>query len=426
MYEIEINEFVEKISNMVCDIDDFEDKMNDCVSWKKYFLCSGYPEIIFYILQVKDMMPEEKFGAVLESYVKRFKDELSVSRKYLNSKAGIIYGYCGIGCMLLELKKIGVKIDKLLNSINKFALKVVNKKLEKAEDNLINSKVCYEDYDVLSGVSSALRYLIKFKEDTEFKVLIKRIIKYLIKLTDKNKEGYPNYYIKPDNLDELRRERNPNGIIDYGVAHGIAGILSSLSIAKIHGIEVEGMDECILNILNELENSRKCIKGINYWPNIVNIDDYLNNNFNVYNTKDYGWCYGVLGTARAVYLGGQALKRQEDIDIAINTFKMISSNRKEINIITYIICHGYSGVLVLLNEMYGDTKEESIKATADFIVGKILGWLNETELLKDVTHVESRGEGRIDLWEGIIGIALALLNYNDSSKNLISKLMTIR
>jgi Lanthionine synthetase C-like protein. len=426
MYKEEIRDFIEKLSNDIVNVNNFEEKMNSCKSWKTFFLYSGYPEIILYLTQARDIMLDKELDFALKHYIKQFKSNMQISQGYLNNKAGIIYGYCGIGYMLLELGKSGVNVDKLLTSINEIIYKILVRKLERVEKHLENYEVWYQDYDVLEGVSSSLRYIVEFRENDKFKYLINRIVQYLMTLTKFNKYNYPNYYLKPDKLDELRTRKNPNGIIDYGVAHGLAGILSSLSIAKIHGVEVDGIEDCIMMLLQELKRSMKNIDGINYWPGIISIDNYLINNFDQYNLNDYGWCYGVAGTARAVYLGGQACNKPEYMDIAIETFEQINLNIEQININTYILCHGYSGLLIILNEMYLDTRIESIKKAADIIASKILEWLQSTRLLEDLDKVESRGESNIDLWEGIIGIALAMINYADNSKELISKLMLVK
>ncbi|WP_160675916.1 lanthionine synthetase C family protein [Clostridium sp. C8-1-8] len=426
MYKEEIRDFILKLLNIVTDIDNFEEKMNLCASWEQYFLYSGYPEIILYLSQVEEDLINRKFDVALRHYIGQFKKNIQVSQPYLKNKTGMLYGYCGIGLMLLELRKNGMKVEKLLNSVNEIVYSIIIKKIQRAEKSLENYDISYEDYDCIEGLASSLRYLVEFKESDKFNMLINKVLKYLVNLTKCNKYDYPNYYVKPGRLDELRKRRNPNGIIDYGMAHGLAGILSSLAIVKINGFEVIGMEEAISTLLQELKSSMKNINGINYWPSILSIDDYLNNKFNDYNLDDYGWCYGVTGVARAMYLGGQALNDPTYIELAIDTFKQVSINLERVNMSTYIICHGYSGVLVILNEMYEDTKVEAIKEAADVIVNKILEWLQSSKVLEDLNKTESRGESSIDLWEGIIGIALALINYNNKSKDVIAKLMLVR
>ena len=426
MYKEEIYDFIQELSNQIIDVNSFEKKMTSCLSWKKFFIYSGYPEIVLYLTQSKDLIENINFIDALKYYIKQFKKNIQHSQLYLNNNAGILSGYCGIGYMLLELDKIGVKVDKILNSLNEKIYIVLKRKLKRVRKHLEDGKVCYEDYDSLDGLSSSLRYLIEFKEKDEFRLLINDIVNYFISLTTNNKDNYPNYYIKTDRLDELRKIRNPHGIIDYGMAHGMSGVLSSLSLVKIAGLEVNGIEECIKNLLHKIGKTVKHINGINYWPGIVKIDDYLNNTINEYNINDYGWCYGVAGTARAIFLGGQACGELEYINLAKETFNQISLNIEKIDLTTYIICHGYSGLLVILNEMYIDTSSKLLQKAADVIASKTLKWLKSIDILSEMDRLESKGECSIDIWEGIIGIALALISYEDNKKNIISKLMLVR
>lgn len=427
MYKERVCEFIKEFSNLIVNVDMFEEKINDCKSWKDFYLDSGYPELIVYILEAKDLDIDLDWDSALKEYIKRFRSNIYISDSYLISSSGILYGYCGIGYMCLYLSKYGINVDKALTSINKRIETIAERKLETARDNIKNNDVTYSDYDVIDGLSSTLRYLLEFENIDIFKNLINEIVLYLIETTQFSVEEYnlPNCYIKSAKLHEINREKYGNGIIDYGVSHGIAGTLSSLSIAVLSGIEVEGTTDCIITILNRLKETKKNVQGKSYWSTILSIENNNNIEYN-YDFNEYGWCYGVAGTARAIYLGGQASKKKEHMDIAIETFKELCENIENIEMNTYILCHGYSGLLLILNEMYTDTKIEIFKNTADMLTSKVINNIKIDEILNSNNNIEDRGQKNISMLEGIVGIVLALVNYNDSSKNLISKIMLIK
>lgn len=426
MYNENVCNFIREFSEIIVNVDRFEEKMRECKSWNGFFLGSGYPEIIVYILEAKDLNPNLSWNSALKEYIKRFRNNLYISEPYLNQNSGILDGYCGIGYMLLHLSRYGVNVKRALNSINKRVKVILEKKLECAKNNIKMGKVYYSDYDAIKGLSSSLRYLLEFDSLDVFRDLINEIVLYLIEITKINDLGYPNYYVKSNKIRDPRRsERCPNGFVDFGVAHGIAGILSVLSISVLKGVKVSGIKESLLIVLNRLEQTMIADDRISYWPDILKIEDYLNNDEGSNHNK-YGWCYGVSGSARAVYLAGQALQNKKYENLAINILTSLCNEIDNIEIKGYSLCHGYSSILLVLNEMYADTGIELFKETSDAIANKIVKDIKPEEILNFKKAVENEIQNNIDLLDGITGVVYSLINYSNNSKDLISNIMCIR
>ncbi|PEK75223.1 lanthionine synthetase LanC family protein, partial [Bacillus pseudomycoides] len=74
------------------------------------------------------------------------------------------------------------------------------------------------------------------------------------------------------------------------------------------------------------------------------------------------WCYGTPGVARALYLAGKVTNNQEYIDVSIQTLDdLFNYQRHEWGLYSPTFCHGYAGLLHILNLMYIDTKKEKFK-----------------------------------------------------------------
>lgn len=417
-----IKEFCERI----IDLKFF--KVNICggSSWKKYFISSGYPEIIIFAIEAKKLIKDISFNQLIIECMLDFKNNISEGHQYLNDNSGIVDGYCGIGYMTLYLLKNNISVKKLNDSVNINIKNILENNLKKAQLNIRNNEVNCIDYDVIYGLSSSLRYLLEYKDQGIFKDLIKNIIKYLMKLIEDNEYNNPQYYIKSKNLSEYDRPFYPDGAVVYGISHGIAGILSSLSIAIFEGVEVSGMKDCVNKILEKLELKRTILQGkLSCWPDILSLEQYKDETFFQEN-NNYGWCYGICGTARAVYLGGLAINEKKYIDIAIDALISVSNDIVNLNMDTSIVCHGYSGVLLILNQMYRDTKIKEFKYASSILAEKISAEINLEDVLNFSNSDSNEWIRKVDIIEGVIGVFLTLINYKCSDADFINKLMLIK
>lgn len=411
-------QYIKLIQRFFSSMIDLEDEIINCADWDGVYLQGGYPAILFFIIQCKEYINDEIWNKVFKHYLWKFKCSIKVSDKYFKLNDDENLGYIGIGFTLLELKKVGQKVDMTLKSINEKIKITLQKKVEEANRNLINNKVKISDYDVICGLSLTLRYLLNFKDDISFKDEIKQIIEYLIKLTEKI-NGIPRYCIRVEdaNNPELTKKYKKE-IIDYGMAHGISGILSTLSIAKINGISVRGQERAIRALLNELENAIGKTENSIRWPTVVSIDEYLENKYIC--KENYSWCYGIPGIARALHLGGQALQENKFSELSEQCFRYIYLNKERIQFNTGGICHGYSSILYISALMYKETNKKFYKEISNIYVEKILQTINKENIFFTISN-NNQYESLVSIFEGILGSLLTLIYYDNQKETVLTQ-----
>ncbi|OWT47261.1 lanthionine synthetase C family protein [Bacillus sp. K2I17] len=315
------------------------------------------------------------------------------------------------------------KINMLLTSKLLSKMDNLNKKIQSLEE---------VDYDVISGLSGVTSYLLLLGRYEE---ITKRALELLVHICSyKNINGnvIPNWHIHQKNLDIENRTNYPNGYINLGLAHGIAGPLVILSKAYKNGIIVKGQKEAILNIINLYNKYSIRSEGYTYWPMILSFEEYLSEVKEKTNVRD-GWCYGGIGIARAIFIASNALMDNKMQEWA---YKIIEERAKmgieEYNLISPTLCHGYAGVLSILANTIRE-KEESllIKQRIDHIRKKIISMFDEASKYGfiDVELRMDDGKYILDKQDtylfisGASGIILALLSLYHESTSLDTHLL---
>lgn len=135
------------------------------------------------------------------------------------------------------------------------------------------------NYEVIYGLSGPLRYLLNFGGDKQMINIAEQIVDVLIERSkDVIIKGYRvpgwHYYPSKDETSFMLKKA-PNGCINYGLSHGMAGPLAALSLAYSKGIRKEGLEEAINGLFDEFMNAYYCINNITYWPGRIMFEQYV-------------------------------------------------------------------------------------------------------------------------------------------------------
>ncbi|MEV0623554.1 lanthionine synthetase C family protein [Nonomuraea sp. NPDC050404] len=140
----------------------------------------------------------------------------------------------------------------------------------------------------------------------------------------------------------------PDGHGNNGIAHGIAGPLSLLSLAARRGIRVDGQSSAITTFATWLEQF-----GSSYW---ITLDQLTTGEPAQVPSLRPSWCYGDLGIARALQLAALALgdparaQKAEDIALAALT----DAERLD-RVSDASLCHGWAGILTVTTALAADS-----------------------------------------------------------------------
>ena len=264
----------------------------------------------------------------------------------LNLCDGLVYA----SVILNVLSKNTGKYKKFANQVECYVLEEIRTKLKV----LSNVEQCRtEYYDLIYGASAWILYLVEFSNHSDASTLIKDILKYLLKLTHyKQIDGtiIPGWYVKFENmLSEDQKEMFPGGHCNFGLSHGIAGILLALSLAYNKGIEIEGQKEAISDLIVELEKRSTKINNIVYWPGFLTLEEFQTN-APLSAIQRNSWCYGNVGILCSLYHAAKALNKTNIITFVENQINQLAKLKAEDHLLkSPVICHGYSGLILLFD-----------------------------------------------------------------------------
>jgi lantibiotic modifying enzyme len=265
-------------------------------------------------------------------------------------------------------------------------------------------------YDLISGLSGVARYAIERRERITDKVVLARILNFLVRLSGES-SGLPNWYT-PSAWQRSNAMRSPEdtGLLNLGLAHGIAGVLAVLSIARAREILVDGIDEAIETTAGWLVDAvTPDAWGVN-WPAGLPVDHSGRVLRNAPVARS-AWCYGPPGIANALRLASLATGSQAWADLAAtamrNTLRRPAGERRTDS---PTFCHGVAGLLALFSLFQRETGDAVFESGTVRLLDELLD-MYEPDAPFGFRAVEPGGlrSDKIGLLDGAVGVLVALL-----------------
>lgn len=344
----------------------------------------------------------------------------------LNNKLGLFCGLGDFGVALSSINRSTGLYSNLLNSINTTISMGLIQEAESLNHKIKNHSLSAMDYDCILGITGTLRYLLMF--DTKmYNEAIIDAIESLITLSGQSyRDGIllPNFHVKNENVVPLEdRGKFPTGMINFGMAHGMAAALSVLSISKKMGISLKGQEKAIKQICDiYMQSYAEMPDGRVYWPSSLTGDDYIHlSNLSPVVHLRLSWCYGAVAILHSLYLAAQALENQELVFWTLKKAKIFSKTSLEYTQLSSpTICHGYAGLLLTFEAFYRDTNDNVFSNMIETLQSKLLALYSPLHKygFLDVDRVNGKlkkTEG-VNFLTGTSGVILALSShYYDSS-----------
>lgn len=259
-------------------------------------------------------------------------------------------------------------------------------------------------FDIVSGLAGiGLAYLCDGDALAENATILEDITSALGALMS-NQPGRPAWWTPIHQMHSRMQGEYPNGHLNLGVAHGLAGVLAFLALAVRSGIGTLALADTVLSIGVFVEESIVSDRwGIN-WPAVIALDR------NPVPNGRATWCYGAPGVARALYLAGSVLKQPQMVETSRRALLAVEARSHENwHLITPTFCHGFAGLLQIAVRFHRDAGCGERLAVE--CIDQILQHYEPqaTFGFRDVTPNGERLD-RLDLLEGAVGVVLALLS----------------
>ncbi|WP_422647609.1 lanthionine synthetase C family protein [Bacillus subtilis] len=362
-------------------------------------VASGISSVCILFAELDYTFPNRGWDRIGHDYLIHIKKKLEGMEDYSPSCLG---GMGGIGFCILALSKNGNRYRNFLTDFNLYYFDIIKKHIEEFKDLSSLQKNDLFLYETIYGFAGIGRYLLFFRDQRESRDLLEKILVLITRMANKN-------------VNSLADEKY---VLDCGLAHGVSGPLSLLSLSYINNIIVEGQLDAIKKISNFLIKTKTKSANGYLFPNGIILNEKNKDQTVDITTRD-AWCYGSPGTCRALLLAKEATGDAKYSNCAVTVFKdVIKRNFEQQKNYSPTFCHGLSGLLTitfLFNESIRDPKFKSYQI---YLVKKLLGYYNDNNVLgfqnieRDNLNKEIVSD-ELGILNGVTGVLLTLLAFRN-------------
>jgi len=281
------------------------------------------------------------------------------------------------------------------------------------------------DYDIINGLAGNLPFLLLDPNQGKHLALAKRTLTLFV-------TSVLQMQLSKKNALVLREKNNGSEIAYYnlGMSHG----LSALSAAACKGIIVPNQLNAISFLQLFFHDTQMVFTSnvagretqVSGWSGTVAIHNQTKEVKEVKTLERMSWCYGTPGILYSQFLAANALHDSEAIYQTITAFENATTLPLENFLISSpTICHGYSGVLLIYNELARKTGNVKFSRFRDQIVQKLLstfspayefGFYEYDKVFRGTLYNKARRFKDTGILNGSSGVILSLLSTKSSAK----------
>lgn len=379
--------------------------------WAPFAVSHGYAGLTLLWNYLDAIAPEEGWDVTAREHL-----ELAVRdvEGRSNFSTGLFSGLSGLAFSAWQLSRRGTRYRRLLSTLD---AAIVPQAISLADGLLGQHGVAAHDFDVISGLSGVGAYLLCRRQEPGAAAALSAVVQALIYLSGEE-DGVPHWHTPVHLLwDEEMQRLYPHGDLNCGLAHGIPGPLAFLALASQAGVESPGLPESLARLADWLCRNRLDDSwGVN-WPTatpLLERDGRLEAPraaSTAEMTSRCAWCYGSPGIARALWLAGEALDRDDHRELAVAAMEAVFRRPLgERRIDSPTFCHGVAGLLQIALRFAHDTGRPVFWEQSRALVRQILGSYRPETLLgfRNLETPDSATD-QPGLLDGAPGVALVLL-----------------
>lgn len=413
-----IKEIANKLKNLSWLEEQVSKQNNEFSNWNCLSLADGYPSLLLVFTALDTLFPRECWDQANHLCILKIKEEIERS-KMMN--CSLFTGLAGVCFGISQASRNRTRYTSMLKTLEQLLISQIEEKIIPVVLESVNSSTPIRPdlYDVISGLAGIGAYALDSLYSIEMRRLLEKILIILIRITENiyiKGHFVPGWYVQKEDL-YLEEDKidYPNGNFNLGLSHGITGILAILSKAKLEGVVVEGQITAINKVAKWLKDKRQQKEGFLYWDTVVSFIEETSLEKEDHDLTQDSWCYGSPGVARTLFQAGKALDNSELMEFAYESYcSIFSRSISSWSLHSPTFCHGISGLLMVTESMYQDTKSLEVKKWRIKILEKLVHFYDSGNLFgyKEVIKYKSinRKEDQFGLLNGVSGIILTLLS----------------
>jgi hypothetical protein len=390
------------------------------VHWQAHSTAQGYSGLALLWGYLDECFPDEGWDRIA-------RQQLDLATRAVetlgHTHPGMYSGLGGLAFAAWYLSRQGTRYPKLLATLDGVLLPQIRQMAQRLLTRAAGPGV--SEFDVITGLAGMGRFLLLRRDSSAATEALQLVLKSLVGLTQEE-NGLPRWHTPGAMmLDDTSRQLYPHGNLNCGLAHGIPGPLALLSLARLSGITIDGMDEAIACVALWLAEHQVNDAWGGNWATaipltadrrVLPLDDSgsgtaSSSKMAAYRASRSAWCYGSPGVARALWLAGKAISKQEYQDLAVEAMQAVYRRPvKERRIDSPTFCHGVAGLLQVTLRFAQDTSLPIFGEAAQTLAEQIMT-AYEPETMVAFRNLEPGGV-RVEqpgLLDGAAGVAITLL-----------------
>jgi lantibiotic modifying enzyme len=215
-------------------------------------------------------------------------------------------------------------------------------------------------YDLFGGLVGLGLYALERQPNPTSRALLVRVVDHIEALAVSRGSGIV-WPTRVESLPEWERERCPHGYLNFGVAHGIPGVLGLLASIRSQGIEPDRCARLIHQGLNGLQDFLQSPEDGAALPAWCPWEkDRPEPTF-----SRLAWCNGEFGASWLLWQAANSVDREDWQEIALSIARAAAMRPRDTSGVKDVgLCHGSAGNLHLFNRWYQATGEVVFREAA--------------------------------------------------------------
>lgn len=292
--------------------------------------------------------------------------------------------------------------------------------------------LAFASYDCIRGTSGIIGYLL-MNPNKESVQCIDTLLEYLVDICKRDQAGLKGWVIESENMptyDEYKKY--VNGAVNFSLSHGLAGVLSAMSLVMMSGVKTIDLKPTVDYIYSRyFAGFCGVMDGIPYWPGILpseKIEDMTGMQY----SKRMSWCYGAPGIIRSIYLYACAVGNLSLKEWCYTKMEKIALLKtSECQLISPTICHGMAGLMMILEVFNKEKKSDILKGRISALFDEITSLFDRRYMwgFEDVNYIfnekgaHKKTTSTNNFLTGSVGVMLALLGALDESECYARRLL---